>query len=71
MIDGVTNADSIPVLERMMQFAGARHRLLVHDIANLDTPDFRPVVVSSRVGRSPGPPSGVESHMCAFSGSVR
>jgi hypothetical protein len=26
MIDGVVNAGSLPVLERMMQFAGARHR---------------------------------------------
>jgi flagellar basal-body rod protein FlgB len=46
MIDGVTNADAIPVLERMMQFAGRRHRLLTHNIANLDTPGFRPVDVS-------------------------
>jgi flagellar basal-body rod protein FlgB len=45
MIDGVTNADSIPVLERLMQFAGARHRLIVHNIANLDTPGFRPADV--------------------------
>ena len=48
MIDGVTNADAIPVLERMLQFAGARHRLLVHNIANLDTPGFRPADVSVR-----------------------
>ena len=46
MIDGVTNADAIPVLERLLQFAGARHRLLVHNIANLDTPGFRPADVS-------------------------
>lgn len=43
MIDGLVNADALPVLERMMQFAGARHRLLAHDIANVDTPGFRPV----------------------------
>jgi flagellar basal-body rod protein FlgB len=52
MIDGVTNADAIPVLERMVQFAGARHRLIVHNIANLDTPDFRPADVSIEGFRS-------------------
>ncbi len=46
MINGVINADALPVLERMMQFAGARHRVITHNIANLDTPNFRPVDVS-------------------------
>jgi flagellar basal-body rod protein FlgB len=46
MIEGVTNAGSIPVLERVIQFAGARHRLLANDIANIDTPGFRPVDVA-------------------------
>jgi len=46
MIDGLTNADAIPVLERMLQFAGRRQLLLAHNIANLDTPGFRPVDVS-------------------------
>jgi flagellar basal-body rod protein FlgB len=46
MIDGLTNADSIPALERLVQFSGARHRILVHNVANLDTPGFRPVDVS-------------------------
>ena len=46
MIDGLTNADALPVLERMMRFAGARQRMLAHNVANLDTPDFRPVDVS-------------------------
>ena len=46
MIDGVVNADAIPALERLMQFAGRRHRLIVHNIANLDTPNYRPVDVS-------------------------
>lgn len=46
MIDGLTNAGAIPVLERVMQFAGARHRLLTHNIANLSTPQFRPLDVS-------------------------
>lgn len=42
LIDGVTNADAIPVLERLMQFSGARHRVIVNNIANLDTPAFLP-----------------------------
>jgi flagellar basal-body rod protein FlgB len=46
MIDGVTNAGAIPVLERLMQFAGQRHRLIAHNVANIDTPDFRPLDVS-------------------------
>ena len=46
MIDGVTNADALPVLERLMQFAGRRHQIIVNNIANLDTPGFRPVDVS-------------------------
>jgi len=46
MIDGLTNADAIPVLERMVQFAGARHRLIINNIANIDTPHFRPMDVS-------------------------
>ena len=46
MIDGVTNGEAIPVLERLLQFAGARHRMLTDNIANLDTPGFRPMDVS-------------------------
>ncbi len=46
MIDGVTNADSIPVLERMVQFAGQRHRLIVNNIANFSTPGYRAMDVS-------------------------
>jgi flagellar basal-body rod protein FlgB len=47
MIDGVTNAGAMPVLERLVQFAGQRHRLIVHNIANIDTPEFRPLDVSA------------------------
>ena len=46
MIDGVTNADGVGVLERVIQFAGQRHRLIVNNIANLSTPGFRPKDVS-------------------------
>ncbi len=48
MIDGLTNAGAIPVLQRLLEFAGQRHRVLVNNIANLDTPGFRPVDVSVR-----------------------
>ena len=46
MIDGLNNADALPVLERVLQFAGQRHRLIVNNIANLNTPGFRPMDVS-------------------------
>jgi flagellar basal-body rod protein FlgB len=46
MLNGVTQADAIGVLERMMQFAGQRHRIIANNIANADTPGFRPVDVS-------------------------
>ena len=46
MIDGVTNSDGIGVLERLMQFAGQRHRLIATNIANLSTPNYRPLDVS-------------------------
>ena len=34
---------SMPVLERMVQFTGARQQLIAHNIANLDTPYYKPV----------------------------
>ena len=46
MIDGLTNSDAIPVLERLIQFAGQRHRIITNNIANLSTPGFRPADVS-------------------------
>lgn len=46
MIQGVTNAGAVPVLERAMQFASARHAILTNNIANLSTPGFRPADVS-------------------------
>jgi flagellar basal-body rod protein FlgB len=45
-IESVTNADAMPVLERLIQFTGQRHRMVVHNIANLNTPDFTPKDVS-------------------------
>lgn len=45
MIEGLFNSDGIDVLERTMQFAHGRHRLIVNNIANLSTPNFRPTDV--------------------------
>lgn len=42
LIDEVTNSGAIPALELSMRFAAARHTLLAHNIANLDTPNFIP-----------------------------
>lgn len=46
LINGLTNSTAIPVLERLMQFAGQRHRIITNNIANLSTPGFRPADVS-------------------------
>jgi flagellar basal-body rod protein FlgB len=46
MIEGLSNADALPVLERLMQFAGERHRIIANNVANLSTPGFRPGDVS-------------------------
>jgi flagellar basal body rod protein FlgB len=46
MPGGLTNSDGIPALERLVQFTGQRHRLILNNIANLSTPGFRPSDVS-------------------------
>ena len=40
MLAGLANAGSMPVLEEMMRFTAQRHRLIAHNIANMDTPGF-------------------------------
>lgn len=47
-IQELTNSGAIPSLELMARFAGARQRVIAHNVANLDTPDFRPLDVSPR-----------------------
>lgn len=42
MITGLTNSGALPTLERLVQFTGARHRVLTNNIANLSTPYFKP-----------------------------
>jgi len=46
LITDLATAGSTPVLNEVMRFSAARQRLLVHNIANMDTPDFRPADVS-------------------------
>ena len=48
MIGGVTSTEGLATLERLVQFAGQRHRLIVNNIANFDTPGYRPLDVSVR-----------------------
>lgn len=45
-IEQLSTAGSGPALSAMLRFAGQRQRLLAHNIANFDTPDFRPADVS-------------------------
>lgn len=46
MIEGMFNTGSMPVLERVVAFTGARHKLIADNIANLSTPDYRPMDLS-------------------------
>ena len=46
MIDGIANTGDLPVLERLMQFSARRQTLISSNIANISTPDYRPVDVS-------------------------
>jgi flagellar basal-body rod protein FlgB len=48
IFEDISTAGPAPVLERMIRFAGARQRLLSHNIANIDTPNFIPFDVSPR-----------------------
>ncbi len=42
MIQGIFDYGAMPTLERSVQFTEQRHRLITHNIANLNTPDFQP-----------------------------
>lgn len=46
MIADLVNSGAIQSLELTMRFAGERQRLIAHNIANLSTPDFRPMDVA-------------------------
>jgi len=45
MLSEFTHADGIDVLARMRTFARARQEVILHDVANVSTPGFRPVDV--------------------------
>lgn len=40
-IDQLLNQGSTPVLEQVVRFTGARHRLLVENMSNVDVPGYR------------------------------
>lgn len=46
MIDGMLGGSSLPALERSLQYMAARQKLLAGNIANIETPGYRPVDVS-------------------------
>ncbi|MDI9404334.1 MAG: hypothetical protein QM516_10720 [Limnohabitans sp.] len=48
MMDGFMTGSSLPALERSLQFMSARQKLLVGNLANAETPGFRPVDVDPR-----------------------
>jgi flagellar basal-body rod protein FlgB len=48
MIKDLANSGATPVLEKVLQFAAHRQKLIAHNISNMGTPDFRPMDVSTR-----------------------
>lgn len=46
LIQDVVNAGSMPALEATIRFAAQRQRILASNIANAETPDYRPLEVS-------------------------
>ncbi|MBI1303951.1 MAG: hypothetical protein GC172_09210 [Phycisphaera sp.] len=48
MIEGLHAGTTLPVLERSLQYMSARHRLLTNNLANIETPGFRPMDVSPK-----------------------
>ena len=48
MIKDLATTGATPALEMMLRFSGQRQRILAHNIANIDTPGFRPRDVDPR-----------------------
>lgn len=42
MIQGMFDYGAMPVLERLIQFTGERHKVLADNVANISTPYFKP-----------------------------
>ncbi|KAA0216650.1 MAG: hypothetical protein DYG94_08950 [Leptolyngbya sp. PLA3] len=45
-IEHISNAGALPALRAMISFAAERQKLIAHNIANFETPNFQPVDVS-------------------------
>ncbi|MFO0832849.1 MAG: hypothetical protein U0637_13535 [Phycisphaerales bacterium] len=41
MLGELSNTGALPALQEMVRFTAARHKLITHNIANLQTPNFR------------------------------
>lgn len=41
MFERLLNQSSEPVLEKMLQFTAARHKLIAEDVINISTPNYR------------------------------
>ncbi|MDM8004993.1 MAG: flagellar basal body rod protein FlgB [Phycisphaerae bacterium] len=41
LFDGVVNSGTVPVLEKVLAYTEARHRMLTENIANIDTPGYK------------------------------
>ena len=48
MIRDLVTADALPTLAASMRFSAQRQPLIAHNIANITTPEFRPVDVSPK-----------------------
>ena len=46
MIDGMLGSTNLPALERSLQYMAARQKLLAGNIANIETPGYRPTDVA-------------------------
>lgn len=46
MIKGIFDHGALPTLKRTMEFTSARQQILSHNIANLSTPNFKPLELS-------------------------
>ena len=42
-IKGLTDGGALPALEAMAKFTAARQRLIANNVANLDTPGYKPI----------------------------
>ena len=48
MINGLFDSGAMPVLERMLYFTSERQKLIAHNIANIETPYFKPIDMDPR-----------------------